>query len=294
MFTFGSDPEFMLVKGNTLYSAIKILPNKDNALLINGNKLYHDNVLAEINVKVSNNLEETLVNIHQCLKDLDNYIYDKKILIKSAANYPESELLDEEAIKVCQNSEWDAYTLNCNLPPKDIIKNTCFRTAGGHIHVGNNTIKNDMIKKLYCIRMMDLFVGIPSIIIDKDKSSEERRKIYGKAGSHRLTDYGVEYRTLSNFWYKSPKHVELIYSLTKFAIDFVISNKHNKFWSVDENICYGYDTICIQKAINEKDLNLTDNFLTFISNYLPKKLFKNLIKLSKNNKNYDLYHEWNL
>ena len=37
------------------------------------------------------------------------------------------------------------------------------------------------------VKLLDIFLGIPSVIIDPDK---KRRKLYGKAGAFRLTKYG--------------------------------------------------------------------------------------------------------
>ena len=45
--------------------------------------------------------------------------------------------------------------------------------------------------------------------------------MYGKAGCHRPTDYGVEYRVLSNYWMKSPELVMLMDSLTRDAMMLV-------------------------------------------------------------------------
>jgi len=45
--------------------------------------------------------------------------------------------------------------------------------------------------------MMDLYLGVPSVLMDK---GELRKQLYGKAGAYRMKPYGVEYRTLSNFW----------------------------------------------------------------------------------------------
>jgi hypothetical protein len=44
---------------------------------------------------------------------------------------------------------------------------------------------------------MDLYLGVPSVLMDQ---GEQRKKMYGAAGAHRVKSYGVEYRTLSNFW----------------------------------------------------------------------------------------------
>ena len=65
----------------------------------------------------------------------------------------------------------------------------------GHIHIGYDN--PEMSTNIEIVKAMDLFLGVPSILLDTDT---ERRKLYGKAGAFRPKSYGVEYRTLSGFW----------------------------------------------------------------------------------------------
>ena len=58
---------------------------------------------------------------------------------------------------------------------------------------------------------MDYAIGVPSVLIDSDKA---RRRLYGKAGSMRHKPYGVEYRTLSNFWLNSDELTSWVYDRT--------------------------------------------------------------------------------
>ena len=57
-------------------------------------------------------------------------------------------------------------------------------------------------------------IGLPAVLIDTDK---QRRKLYGKAGSMRHKDYGVEYRTVSNFWLSSQELTPWGYDRTLWA-----------------------------------------------------------------------------
>ena len=69
--------------------------------------------------------------------------------------------------------------------PKPKGTSTNLRSAGFHIHVGYEN--PDVDTSLSLVRYMDVFLGIPSVVKDKDK---KRRSLYGKAGCFRLTDYG--------------------------------------------------------------------------------------------------------
>ena len=72
---------------------------------------------------------------------------------------------------------------------------------------------------------MDTLHGIVSTILDCSAESIERRKLYGGAGCHRPTEYGVEYRVLSNFWIKGPMLVMLMDSLTQDALKLIREGK---------------------------------------------------------------------
>jgi hypothetical protein len=86
------------------------------------------------------------------------------------------------------------------------------RSAGGHIHV--ETTKD----QLAVIRAMDLFLGVPSVLMD---NGEMRKKLYGKAGAFRGKSYGVEYRTLSNFWIFKNELIRWVWNNTERALESV-------------------------------------------------------------------------
>jgi hypothetical protein len=74
------------------------------------------------------------------------------------------------------------------------------RFCGGHLHLGYDKTK---VPVHVMARFMDLFIGLPSI--HKDKQGP-RRGYYGKAGLYREKDYGIEYRTLSNYWLRDAQN----------------------------------------------------------------------------------------
>jgi hypothetical protein len=303
-FTFGTDPEFMLInKQCSLKSAIGVLSKKTNAKCIKGNYFYYDNVLAEIAVKPANSKEEAIKNIKAALVKLAQLIHPLKFEISCAENYPLKELKDEDARIAGCNPEWNVYTLQCVMPPEEVISKTQFRTAGGHIHLGYDMLK-DPFNIFATIRMMDLFIGIPSLFLDPDFSSKKRRRIYGHAGTHRITDYGLEYRTLGNFWLSSPELVGLIYDLCSFVLEFVKSKNHEKFWILDEKLldeddpalahkCFGYDANKLVDCINNCDKKNAEKFMTFISHYIPIDVWENIYKLI-NQKMPNPYVTWKI
>jgi len=82
-----------------------------------------------------------------------------------------------------------------------------------HIHVGyaNPTIETS----LAMIRYMDVYLGVPSTLIDPDT---RRRELYGKAGCFRLTEYGFEYRVLSGYFLSDIKTLGWVWEQTINAI----------------------------------------------------------------------------
>lgn len=128
----------------------------------------------------------------------------------------------------------------------------------GHIHVGydNPTIEvnNDIIL------MMDAVLGLQSLFLCKDT---RRRELYGKAGCLRTKSFGVEYRTLSNFWIHDESLIEWAYESTLEAIDLINTG-------VSEDIKQLFGT-AIQTAIDENNKELATEILQGIEDLVASK-----------------------
>lgn len=83
-----------------------------------------------------------------------------------------------------------------------------------HIHCGYENPNVD--QTLEMLQYFELYLGIPSVIIDTDM---RRRTLYGKAGCFRLTAYGFEYRVLSSAMYATPELCGFIYDQCMKAIE---------------------------------------------------------------------------
>ena len=97
-----------------------------------------------------------------------------------------------------------------NKKPSPPVPN--MRSAGGHVHIETS------LNKRHVIQACDLFLGVPSVLMDE---GEMRKQLYGKAGCFRPKSYGVEYRTLSNFWIFKKKHIEWVWRNTERALKYV-------------------------------------------------------------------------
>jgi hypothetical protein len=310
-FTFGCDPEFILTKNAEIVSAIPLLPAKNKAIEIDGSFFYHDNVLAEIAIKPSSNKFELIENVKNALKNLCSLIEPVKISNKVCQEFPNKELTPINSRIATYNPEYDVYDLHEILPPNNLIKlkedyfeyKTKMRTAGGHIHLGSDFLFENY-NSIMVIKMMDLFVAIPSLFIDSQENSKQRRTMYGKAGSHRVPDHGVEYRVLSNFWLTSPQHAGLIFDLCQFTMEFVNERKYEKFWTIESDIfesprpvdafnCFGYDAERLIECINTCNQKEAEKFMYFIANYLPASLYETICEV-QTLQNTDIYENWSL
>lgn len=311
--SFGSDPEFMVFdKNGSIKSAIGIVKGtKAKRIdLGNGHKLFYDNVLCEMNVSPGTDESEVIGLFADCFKRAATAIYPYRLRPQASCIYPPRECEHEDAKVFGCEPEFCAYEMQQLNPPTCEPGNT-FRSAGGHIHLGCDTevwplkapIENvgtddeDCSKRdwgrLWVVRMMDLFVGVPSLFIDHDSTSKARRQLYGKAGTHRPKDYGVEYRATSNFWLQSPKLTSLVYRLACFVVSFVGEQGHMQLWE-DESTCKAYKIEDLREAIdNSNDAIARKLMEEIVKKYLPSKLYSEIFAMSQP-KQYDFYKEWNL
>jgi len=219
--TIGADPEMFLFSE----SQNKFVPvcgliggTKSEPLPISdkGHFLQEDNVMAEFCIPPATSRKMFIEDI-QFVKDYiaETILKPRGLIYKcvGSAIFDENDLVSEQAQEFGCDPDYDVYTFEANKVSR---VNPLLRSAGGHIHVGYDN--NNPQTSFELIKVMDLFLGLSSIILDPDT---ERRKLYGKAGTYRLKPkYGFEYRVLSTFWTATKELQSWAYNTTQMAIDF--------------------------------------------------------------------------
>jgi hypothetical protein len=213
----GADPEVFVKKDGDLVSSIGIIEGTKDYPEDLGEGFYiqKDNILAEFNIPPSSSKEDFILNISKGVSLVRKYLknHDLKVDISSFHNVPLDILKDREANMFGCDPDfivWDGSERKI-----EITENV--RTAGGHVHICyDGTITDKKSKEI--VKACDIFLGIPSILIDPVK---ERRNYYGGAGCYRLKSYGVEYRTLSNFWISNKELISWVWDRVADAIKFV-------------------------------------------------------------------------
>lgn len=274
--TLGSDPELSIVEvsSDMVVSAIPLLKNdKHCPAIVEGKngpmKIYADNVLVESAFPPVNSTGGLLKALKEVFQATQN-ILGKKYKLKPipAHVYDASQLKEESAWAIGCNPSYDAYTLQANQP--DGFSDG-LRTGSFHIHIGSAK-SSEFNSRLNMVKLLDAIVGTSSIILSTDNSSPKRRALYGQAGEHRPTPYGVEWRVLDNFALNSPKLATILLNLIDHAI-FLFENGQEKsiLNKVNENE--------IRKAINTSNKDTCADILSRLS--LPKSLIKPVFKNHK-------------
>ena len=212
--TIGADPELCLLKDNQPFSAIGLIGgSKDEPKPLPRGKGYsvqEDNVSMEFNIPACHDHEQFIESIQYVMNTMKKKLKKYQFSEASALVFPNDQLQHPKALEFGCEPDFNAWTKQMNPRPK--ATDAALRSAGGHVHVGTT---EDPVE---VIRAMDLFVGVPSIKLDKGIL---RRQLYGKAGAFRPKDYGCEYRTLSNFWIFSAETIKWVYDQTAKALAFV-------------------------------------------------------------------------
>jgi len=301
-FTIGTDPEFFLRRDDGKFiSAIPFIEGTKEAPkpLASGGNIQRDNVAVEFATIPAVDGKDFVDKIKNTFKDVKKEIPNGCSLeVLPSANFEEDELDHEEAKRFGCDPDYDAWELKENEAPK--CKDATLRTCGGHVHVGKadgdgNDFLTDPYGKIAVVRVMDSIHGVISVILDNSKAAITRRKLYGKAGSHRPVSKesggfydGVEYRVLSNFWFKSPQLVMLIDSLTFDALKIVRELDYERLVAD-----IGEERICeiINKGLIEDAYKVLEDF---IKPLLSKNSLYYLEECMANIENYDFKKEWEL
>jgi hypothetical protein len=213
-----------------------------------------DNVMPEFNIMPASDplaFSEHVTNVY---KWLEAYFRNKNLFVDISASreFLPEQLQSEQAKVVGCSPDFNAWSTQMNpLLDPSILGN--IRTAGGHVHVSfyinHNSIVNVPDPEAHqcrVIRMMDLTLGVPSVLLD---GNTQRKQFYGKAGAHRLKDYGVEYRVLSNFWIANKELRRWIWQNTSLAITLI----NNQWLHGNNGTLPKEDCTNVIRCINEQD-----------------------------------------
>jgi hypothetical protein len=231
----GSDPELFIKSRRTkkFVSALKVLKdsNKYNPIYTkSGEKLYPDGLAIEGTVKPADSKDKFVESISNFIND-SRHILGKSFTVSNKASHvfqnkdfahPESRILG------C-NSALDVFRREEIRPiPGSEMKN--LRTCGGHLHFSSTgEILKDFANTEKFIKILNLIVATSLNVVDNDETSPERKELYGTAGEFRVTEYGCEMRTPSNYWLGNKELTELVYDLCQFSFEVLQNGQFDEY-----------------------------------------------------------------
>jgi len=298
---FGCDPEFFFEKKGKIIGSEKIIDIKEGlkmegerkpAIGYNGSiqtgvsKFIVDGVQIELNPKPDTCRARLGNEISQCFRMLYSEMEKHKGL---KANFePTVKMTKKELMSLDKKSRVFGCSPSKNADNKKENKIKVdptkykYRSAGGHIHIGKDgeysSIKHVFNEPDRLVQILDIIVGNTCVIIDRNEGNKERRKVYGKAGEYRTPSYGIEYRTLSNFWLKSYPLMSFVMSLSRLSVNILAHSKPGCDYEAELLSLVKIEDV--RKAINKNDLKLA------IKNF--KKIKKFLENISSNSENFPL------
>lgn len=233
----GSDCELFLqdVETNEIVSAEGFVKGtKEHPFVFDPDNKYFatslDNVAAEVSIPPATSAEGFYLYLQKSINFVNETIpKNLKCVAFPAVNLDKKYLNTPNALLFGCEADLNAYEQDVN--PKPEASDKTLRSAGGHLHVGYvgaancfplNECDKDIIEsdreRQTIVKALDLFIGVPSVILEPDN---KRKELYGKAGAYRPKEYGLEYRTVSNFYLVSERLTKLMYSNVVAALDWL-------------------------------------------------------------------------
>jgi hypothetical protein len=209
MISLGTDPELFLrdVRTGAVTPVVGLIGGtKDEPIpmegMLSGFAMQEDNVMLEFNIPPATSAQRFARRVETGLSFIAQLVRTSlphhEVDVGACARLFSFEALQtpQAAVFGC-SPDFNAHMQGQPWPTvKPVALETdggAWRFAGGHVHLGYEAGVPDYVAAAFA----DVFLGLPSVALDEQG---ERRKLYGQAGRYRPTDWGIEYRTLSNFW----------------------------------------------------------------------------------------------
>lgn len=257
--SIGTDVEFFLRDKNTgeIVSAEGIIQgSKHNPHRFDENPYYGtslDNVLAEGNIPPA----KTPYQFYRNVKKLISYLKEsnpKYDILSLPSHKMDHKWLQTEHAQIagCEASfnAWTGEDIHAIINPDG------YRGASFHIHVGYNDPSE--MHNYALIKAMDLYLGVPSILIEP--KNDRKTAGYGFAGNGRHKEYGVEYRTLSSYFSSNRKLIQWAFNNTKKAVEFINDKRLHEIEQLGQKI---------QDCINNENKEEAQKFINQFKIDLP-------------------------
>lgn len=267
--TLGTDLEVFLKEEDTIISAEgKVGGTKKNPKSLDrGVSVQEDNMMAEFNVVPADDPKQFRDNIKDALDQLVDLVDPLSLDLSGSHSFIGRELFTEQAQEFGCEPEEDAWGISDDQPPDPSQE---IRSCGGHIHLGYLDPEDDKEKiinsRIIITKLLDLYIGVPSIILGDD-SDRIRTDLYGEPGKFRAKDYGLEYRTVSNFWIRKGSYMEWVFKQARLAVDMADIHM-NKSDSLDP--ISNYQAKKVKEAISGFDKELASEIIESFKIEIPK------------------------
>lgn len=205
-----------------------------------------DNVLGEFCIPPAKSKDEWISGINKSMNYINSILPENLCTVSIPSAVLDLKYLQtENALLFGCESDLNVWLRKQNDKPE--AENNQLRSAGFHVHVGYEEPSIGVSEE--CVKAMDLFLSVPSLLIEPEN---ERRKLYGKAGAFRLKEYGFEHRVLSGYFSKDDNLKGWVYNNTTKALEFVNKERIDEIEAVAD---------IIQTAINSNDKVLAGNLI---------------------------------
>jgi len=217
----GADPELFCMKNGIYISAHMLLPGtKHEPFFVENGAVQVDGVAAEFNIDAAETEDEFVGNIHSVIHQMEEIIKSNdpevSLVYTPTATFDADYFfgLPDDVLALGCEPDFCAYSGKANEKPET---KEPFRTGSGHIHIGWTSGEDTTPGSAHfeacreVVRALDENLYGLSLSWDSD---DKRRSLYGKMGSFRPKNYGVEYRPLSNRFLVDDEIIKTVYRVT--------------------------------------------------------------------------------
>lgn len=226
------DPEYVWKPICGLLGGTKLEPQQIQGLP-KGYTQQEDGAAVEFNIPPADNVEDFQKSIVRTVRHLGKLLTSKGLEPRWDLRTIElgNEVLEKfpNLASIGCDPDFSAYK-NVGQPrgqiPAEISR---VRGAGGHLHIGYD---KNVIPASFLVQFLDLTITLPMLRFDVQG---KRRGWWGMPGIYRNKPYGLEYRSLSNFWIANDI---LCYGIGKQVFELLDSLERNMIaWQEMYNLC---------------------------------------------------------